>query len=347
MKVDDSLIMRTNFRTHCYLCGGLGHTIHHGLKDRLYDVPGEWSLKQCVDINCRLVWLDPMPVEEDLGKAYRNYYTHEGDFSSPKYQFRQRVKRGIAGLLYGYRKHTTLIERVLSIPLLFTPFLKDQIIGSTCVFLRGDKLGKVLEIGCGNGALLNNLRALGWNVEGVDFDANAARLARKNFNLKVQVGSPVENNYSDNSFDAIIMNHVIEHIHDPLAILTMCRRILKSGGKLILLTPNIESLGYQTFNAAWMPLEPPRHLYLFSATTIAKLVEKSELQLIDLRTTARFAHSWFFLSYKIKQDGWCELSAVPDIPHKIKAKLFQIKEQLSLYRKSTIGEEIILIATKE
>jgi 2-polyprenyl-3-methyl-5-hydroxy-6-metoxy-1,4-benzoquinol methylase len=347
VKVDDNLVMRTTPRLHCYLCGDAGQTIHEGLKDRLYDVPGVWSSRQCLNQNCRLVWLDPMPFEEDIGKAYKNYYTHEGDLSSVRYRFRQRIKRGIAGLLYGYRKQTTLTERLLSFPLLFTPFLRDQIIGGTCLFLRGEQLGKVLEIGCGSGILLNNLRALGWDVEGVDFDANVAPIARKNFNIEVQTGSPIERNYPDNCFDAIIMSHVIEHIHDPLAVLATCRRILKPGGKLILLTPNIESLGYQTFRAAWMPLEPPRHLYLFSAATIRTLIERSGLQILDLKTTARFANAWFFLSCKIKQDGRCELSATPDVSNKIRAKLFQIKEQLSLYKKNMTGEELILIATKE
>src|SRR5688500_8488320 len=73
--------MRTRSRPSCLLCGTPGARIYTGLNDRLYNAPGEWSLSKCTNAACELVWLDPMPVPEDLPLAYRTYYTH-GDVSS-------------------------------------------------------------------------------------------------------------------------------------------------------------------------------------------------------------------------------------------------------------------------
>ena len=50
--------------------------LYDGLKDRLFDASGSWNLRACANDKCGLVWLDPMPVEQDLHKAYQTYYTH-------------------------------------------------------------------------------------------------------------------------------------------------------------------------------------------------------------------------------------------------------------------------------
>jgi len=64
-------------------------------------------------------------------------------------------------------------------------------------------------------------------------------------------------------FDVITLNHVIEHVHDPIAVLRACHRLLKPGGRLWLETPNVDSLGLARFGRNWRGLETPRHLVLF------------------------------------------------------------------------------------
>jgi hypothetical protein len=65
-------------KASCLLCGELGTVLYSGLRDRLFSAPGTWHLKQCMRSECRLAWLDPAPLPEDLGLAYKNYYTHTG-----------------------------------------------------------------------------------------------------------------------------------------------------------------------------------------------------------------------------------------------------------------------------
>lgn len=101
---------------NCYVCSGHGKLLYQNLTDRLFGAPGTWNLRKCPNQKCGTVWLDPMPLEEDLYKAYATYYTHAPIPDSLVYRFRQRVKRGYAGLAYGYRQRVSLVDRILALP---------------------------------------------------------------------------------------------------------------------------------------------------------------------------------------------------------------------------------------
>lgn len=67
----------------CYICGTDGKWLHKNVVDHYFGAPGIWSFRRCANHECRLIWLDPMPLEEDIGIAYKDYLTHE-DYSAPK-----------------------------------------------------------------------------------------------------------------------------------------------------------------------------------------------------------------------------------------------------------------------
>lgn len=103
------------------------------------------------------------------------------------------------------------------------------------------------------------MQALGWQVEGVDFDPKGVRNAQAK-GLTVHLGDLDRQGYPDDSFDAVAMSHVIEHVPDPSALLRECRRILKPGGRLVVLTPNVASWGHRLYGSDWRGLEPPRRM---------------------------------------------------------------------------------------
>src|SRR5262245_3389479 len=72
--------MRSRAAPTCYLCGALGRVLYQNLIDRTFNTPGAWTLKKCTV--CGLLWLDPLPLEEDISIAYQTYYTHN-DYVSP------------------------------------------------------------------------------------------------------------------------------------------------------------------------------------------------------------------------------------------------------------------------
>src|SRR5688572_23488991 len=91
----------------CRLCGGAGEFIHLKQADRLFEADGVWDFKRCLDPQCRLVWLDPMPLAEDIGKAYAHYYTHATQSSDRRPSFLKKfyllMKRAYLAGRYGYR----------------------------------------------------------------------------------------------------------------------------------------------------------------------------------------------------------------------------------------------------
>ena len=87
----------------CYLCETEGRPFYSGLRDRLFAAPGEWNLRRCP--SCGLVWLDPMPIPQDIGKLYDEYFTHSIDdpVIDNQRSLRKMARRGILGAGFGYK----------------------------------------------------------------------------------------------------------------------------------------------------------------------------------------------------------------------------------------------------
>ena len=94
--------------------------------------------------------------------------------------------------------------------------------------------------------------SLGWSVEGVDFDSNAVAKARSR-GLEVHLGAVEDLNLPDALLDLILMSHLIEQVYDPIGVWRMPTAV-DPGGKLVVATPNAESLGHSNFGANWMLL---------------------------------------------------------------------------------------------
>jgi SAM-dependent methyltransferase len=205
--------------------------------------------------------------------------------------------------------------------------------------------GRLLEIGCGSGTMLEYIGSLGWEVEGADVDSSAVVNARKK-GLKVSHGSIEELCYGENTFDAITISHVIEHVPDPVRLISECFRILKPGGTLSLVTPNTESFGLSVFSESWLSLDPPRHLMLFNVKTIRQLARSAGFSDVQAKTTIREVHSLVWASYSISRHGYFAFGSVP--PKCVRFILLLVR--LIVYGGVKIfpnkGEEISLMAIK-
>jgi len=98
---------------------------------------------------------------------------------------------------------------------------------------------RVLDIGCGDGALVRLLQAAGAVPTGVDLDPEAARFIQAAYGIPVVLAPFEQAELPMGGFDAVVATHVIEHFFAPLEALTKMRRLLKPGGLLVLETPNI------------------------------------------------------------------------------------------------------------
>lgn len=87
--------IRVNEAPLCLLCSNEGLPLYQGLRDRLFSAPGTWALMRCP--KCGLVWLNPRPVPQDIGKLYEYYYTHDTADHIPR--FARKSAERIASIL--------------------------------------------------------------------------------------------------------------------------------------------------------------------------------------------------------------------------------------------------------
>lgn len=104
--------------------------------------------------------------------------------------------------------------------------------------------------------------------------------------VHLRVGT-VEDVAPDDRFDAVTLNNIIEHVPDPVATLRRSWELLAPGGCLVVLTPNAASLDHPNFGVRWRGLEPPRHLYLFSAASLAEVATRAGAEGAVVRATPR------------------------------------------------------------
>src|SRR5882724_1429102 len=168
--------INTTPRPDCFLCGKAGVLLHDNLKDFHFSAPGIWKLKKCPGPECGLVWLDPFPVSEDLHLAYETYYTHSADAGN------SGGSGGLRDLFYKSYQTFSLFPAIVT-------GLESEKRLLARMFLRGLPPGRLLDVGCGDGAFLDRMRREGWSVEGVDFDQRAIENANRKYGMKLHHGS--------------------------------------------------------------------------------------------------------------------------------------------------------------
>jgi 2-polyprenyl-3-methyl-5-hydroxy-6-metoxy-1,4-benzoquinol methylase len=334
--------------SRCRLCHTVGTVLHSGLRDRLFGAEGRWRLAKCPNAACGLVWLDPSPSAESLSAAYASYYTHNEERQPTKLGLLRRAYRSAKWSYltrrFGYVNGTSgVLHAWMARLFAILPLVRAQAEDEELRQLRAVHGGKLLDVGCGSGKWLASMRERGWVVAGVDFDAAAVSAGTRR-GLSLAAGSLEAQRYPDAAFDAVTLNHVIEHLPDPVATLTECRRVLKPGGQFILYTPNVQSLGYRLFGQHWRGLEPPRHLHLFSSGSIRVALERAGFAQANIRTV-NSGYIWRqSLALRIGAHGHNMPRAARAV-QQVLAQSLRCIEQMILVVRPDVGECIAVKAT--
>jgi SAM-dependent methyltransferase len=162
--------------------------------------------------------------------------------------------------------------------------------------------GKLLDIGCATGFLLDEARKVGWDVYGIELSQWGVDYARNKLGLThVIQGTLKDAEFQRAFFDAVIMTDVIEHLVDPKATLHDIRLILKPNGIFCCTTPDIDSTVSKMLKAKWWGIKRS-HLYYFNKSTMKKLFDATGFFPIAMRSHARtFSLGYWFsnlASYK-------------------------------------------------
>ncbi len=298
--------------------------------------------------------MDPVIIEADLHKAYANYYTHSAPPAQPtahaakpaglRMAYDRLVKHNYWALRYGYREFgRPKWSRFLGLLVYLVPN-KSFYLDTHVMFLRAVRQGRVLDVGCGNGERLELLKQLGWIVKGTDLDQHAVDAARRK-GLDVDCGELKFMNYPSDSFDAVIMSHVIEHVPHPRELLTECARVLKPGGRVVMLTPNAESFGLDCYGRCWRGLEPPRHLQIFSQPALEQIVCQAGLQVVKGKSLV--GPQVLYASQAIKTGTPMNNGSIKlRLRSRLYVKWLTLLESLVLRVRPTCGEILAVIATK-
>ncbi len=211
----------------------------------------QFEILQCN--NCTLRFTQNVPGEENIGRYYqsKNYISHSD------------TSEGLINKLYHKVRNRTLIQ-------------KKKIIQKQ----TGKTTGAILDIGCGTGAFLNIMQKSGWNITGLEPDNAARKKAKELYQLNIENSEKLFS-LPAQSFDAITMWHVLEHVHELHNYIEQLKKLLKPDGKLFIAVPNYTSYDAKIYKEFWAAYDVPRHLYHFSPMAMKILLENHRLK-IDL-----------------------------------------------------------------
>ena len=209
-------------------------------KERFITTQNSCRVVECME--CGFVYVNPRPRDEKLKELYLNYLPEK-------------------------------IEDPLQWNIYMKGVFKKAAYIITEMFPKG---GRLLDIGCGYGFFLSEMKARGWETYGMDVSSTAVSYASGR-GLNVALGTLKDIKYQDDFFDAVTMFYVLEHLPDPIDALKDIRNILKPGGLLILrlphTTPIVRLLSFFGINNNLY--DPPFHLNDFSPAATKVILEKA------------------------------------------------------------------------
>ncbi|MFM2264833.1 MAG: Ubiquinone biosynthesis O-methyltransferase [Bacteroidota bacterium] len=139
--------------------------------------------------------------------------------------------------------------------------------------------GNLLDMGCGTGDFLQVAQQAGWQVQGIEPNEKAQKIAASKGATLIS-GTPAA---ADQTFDAITLWHVLEHLPNLELQIKELKRILKPTGTLLIAVPNYKSFDAGYYKQFWAAYDVPRHLWHFSKTSIDRLVEQEGMKVVSVR----------------------------------------------------------------
>lgn len=212
---------------------------------------------------CGLIFPDPMPVPSQIAEHY-------GD--AEKYFAEHALEDKVAA-------HDNVLRSI------------EQLVA---------RPGRLLDIGTGRGEMLKAATGRGWKAVGLEPSCVFARFAREYSGAEVVEAMLEDRPFESDSFDVVTMGAVLEHVFDPVQVLTEINRVLRPGGVLWLDVPNEAGAFYRLGNLYqrlrgrdWVvnlsPTFPPYHVFGFTPRAIRRLARLTGFKVVRLKTYAATA----------------------------------------------------------
>lgn len=236
----------------CPICAAENVRFRLSAYDDRYAFPGIFDICRCRI--CRHSYVVPSPAHEDDGRLYTAFY--------PRAAFDAADFR----------------------PKEFACGLASWLNGEACAAGKWVPPGvKVLDIGCGFGEILAYHQARGCDAYGVEVDENVREVVDR-FRLRVRIGPFDPDCYARDFFDYVTLQQVIEHLVRPIDTLRGVASVLRSGGYVVISTPNANGWGARVFDRRWINWHVPYHRHFFSRASMELAARASGLVVASSRT---------------------------------------------------------------
>lgn len=294
----------------CLICGEERKIKYSNVKDYLL---GSNNLSDiCYCKKDGLMWVNNEINNDNLRDAYTGYHAH-ADFPSPN-----------------------LSDSIKAFEKLGLGFYIKKITNKN-----------VLDFGCGSGSFLKQVKVLGGNAFGTEFDGGPLVKLKEIFGEKYIKNDKELFNLEDNFFDIIVMNHVIEHLDNPLEVISNLHRILNNGGIIVVATPNNTSLGHLLFGKRWRGLEPPRHRFIFSKKSLIKIFSLNNFSVSRVLFSSKMARGIFVSGLFPSLESMKNKPSWRYIVHLFGGIFYLFEIFLGFIGFNKLKEEIIIIFNKE
>lgn len=162
------------------------------------------------------------------------------------------------------------------------------------------KKGRILDVGTGRGEMLKAANSCGWQAVGLEPSSDFARFAREYSGAEIFEARLEDQVFSDGSFDVVTLGAVLEHLFNPVDVLTEINRILRQGGLLWLDVPNEAGAYFRLGNAYhrirgrdWVvnlsPTFPPYHVFGYGPRSVRSLANRTGFDVAEFKTYATSA----------------------------------------------------------
>lgn len=163
--------------------------------------------------------------------------------------------------------------------------------------------GRLLQVGCGYGLLLDEARRRGYEVEGVELSAEAVRHARERLGLPVEEIALEDAALEGERYDAVLMVDVLEHLDEPVVALERLSALLRPGGALLVVTPDPASLVARAAGSRWW-CYIPSHVCLIPRKTLHELIRGCGMAVVeDVPSVHSFTFA-YWLAGLSERGGW-------------------------------------------
>jgi SAM-dependent methyltransferase len=162
--------------------------------------------------------------------------------------------------------------------------------------------GRLLDVGCGRGAIAAGFVRLGWKAFGIE-PSPAAVDAAVSLGVEGHVGTIETAPWAPRGFDLVLFHHSLEHIDDPVAALRRATEFLRPDGRILVVVPDWGSRQRRLFGSKWFHLDLPRHLQHFDRNSLD--VAFSTAGLLPLTSSSSISASGFFGSLQYTLVGHC------------------------------------------